>query len=181
VVAALAFTLFACGDGSKTSNEKREVAPVPVPESPPRDEPAKNDPYAKDEPAKDTAPNADPLTQAPKEPAPDAMPKTPSTGDPPMPPAVDDTAHKEFQDAVDARLKKVDEQMTALAAKVKDASEDAKAALQKSFDDLSQKRDEAATKLDEIRAIAADKWDAAKATLEKSVSELETAVAEALK
>jgi hypothetical protein len=195
-VAALALTLFACGEGSKYKDEPRELGPVPVPESQPRDEPVKDDPYAKDEPSKDdpyskgTASDGtgttvpDPMTKTPAEPAPDALPKTPSTGDPPLPPADDTnaaTAHREFQDAINARLKKVDERITELSTKVKEAAEDQRAALQKSFDDLSRQRDEAATKLDEIRAIAADKWNTASAELEKAVSDLEDAIERALK
>lgn len=176
-VAALALALAACSEGSKSKEPKREIAPVPVPEQKPLPEPSKEDPYSKDASAKDAVPEA----PAPLEPMPEAMPKAPSTGDPPMPPAADDAAHREFQDAVDARLKKVDEQITALATKVKDATEEQRAALQKAFDELSLKRDDAATQLDQIKSIAADKWDAAKAELEKSVAALESAAAEALK
>ena len=184
-VAALALTLFACGEGSNYRDEPREIGPVPVPESPPRDEPVTNDPYGKDDPySKDTTPGTEPgsQTKTPTEPAPDALPKTPSTGDPPLP---DDTnaatAHREFQDAMNARLKKLDERFNEFAVKVKDASEDARAGLQKSFDELSVKRDEAATKLDEIRSIAAEKWNTASTELEKAVSDLEDSIERALK
>jgi hypothetical protein len=172
-VAALVLALAACGEGSKPANQKHELAPVPVPRTQP--EPAPKESYPKD---------ANTTNPAPKETAPapkDALPKAPSMGDPPVPadPAI--AAHHEFEDAVSARLKTVDGQITELAAKVKSAAEDQRAALQKSLDDLSTRRDEAATKLDQIRTVSADKWDTAKAELDKSVAALESAAAEALK
>jgi hypothetical protein len=178
-VAALALALAACGQGTSDSGAKRELAPVPMPASKkepakePMKEPAPDDAYSKGTASKEAAPKE----TAPQE----AMPKAPSTGDPPVAadPAI--AAHREFQDAIAARLKAVDEQITALAAKVKAAAEDQKDPLQKTFDDLSAKRDEAANQLDQIRTIAADKWDTAKADLEKSVGALESAAAEALK
>ena len=178
-VAALVLALAACGQASKTTGAKHEAAPVPLPQAKPE---PKTEPKAEPMPAKQPE-DAYSKAAAPKETPPDAapMPKTPSTGDPPVAPDTADAAHKEFQDSIDARLKKVDEQMTALAAKVKAASEDKRDAMQKTFDELSLKRDDAATKLDQIRTIAADKWDTAKADLEKFVGELETAAAEANK
>jgi hypothetical protein len=180
-VAALALALAACGEGTSKSGAKREIAPVPMPATKkepakePMKEPAPDDAYSKGTASKEAAPKE----TAPQE----AMPKAPSTGDPPVPAPADaaNAAHREFQDAIAARLKSVDEQITALAAKVKAAAEDQKESLQKTFDDLSVKRDEAANQLDQIRIIAADKWDTAKADLEKSVGALESAAAEALK
>lgn len=169
-VAALALALAGCGAGTSDTKPKRELAPLPSPaqKKEPAKDPAQPDPYAK---------GAAPSEAAPKE----AMPKAPSMGDPPVAPDPAIAEHREFQDAVAARLKTVDEQITALAAKVKAAAEDQRAPLQKTFDDLSAKRDEAANQLDQIRTIAADKWDTAKADLEKCVAALESSATEALK
>ena len=174
-VAALALALAGCGAGTSDTKPKREAAPVPMPEQKkqPAKDPAQPDPYTKGTASKEAAPKE----TAPQE----AMPKAPSSGDPPVAPDPAIAAHREFQDAVAARLKTVDEQITALAAKVKAAAEDQRAPLQKTFDDLSAKRDEAANQLDQIRTIAADKWDTAKADLEKCVASLESSAAEALK
>ena len=171
--AALVLAVAACnGEGSKAKQEKHELAPVPARHTepaPPEAQPAKG--------AVSTSPAPTEEPAAPKE----AVPKAPSMGDPPVAadPAI--AAHREFEDGISARLKAVDGQITELAAKVKAATEDQRAALQKTFDDLSAKRDEAATKLDQIRTVAADKWDTAKADLDKSVGSLESAAAEALK
>lgn len=174
-VAALTLALAACGDGSKSTEPKHELAPVPA--AKPKSEPAPQDAYSKNAPPKDALP-AEP---APTPPPKDAMPKAPSMGDPPVAPDPAIAAHHEFEDAVTARLKAVDTQITQLADKIKSAAEDQKQPLQKLFDDLSAKRDEAATKLDQIKTIASDKWDTAKAELDRSVASLESAAAEALK
>ena len=177
--AALVLAVAACGDATSKTGEKRESAPVPS--ARPKPEPAPKDAYPNDAPPKDAAPAA-PAPAPPPQDDPNAtMPKPSSTGDPPIAPAAPLTGHREFEDAVSARLKTVDEQITKLADKLKAATEDQRAALQKAFDDVSAKRDDAATKLDELRGLAADKWDTAKADLEKAVSALETAATDALK
>ena len=170
-VAALALAASACsGEGSNKPGEKRELAPVPTAE--PSTEPAKEDAYSKSPSPSDAAP----VTPAPT-PAPMPEPKV----DEPKPMGDPLAAHREFEDAISARLKTIDGQITQLADKVKAATDDQRKALQETFDNLSAKRDEAATQFDQIRTIAADKWDTAKADLEKTVAALESSAAEALK
>lgn len=77
---------------------------------------------------------------------------------------------------------KVETQLAQLSTKIDELKTkgdklvgDAKRDYTKSFDDLKNQQKAAHTKLDALKAVGDDKWDAHKAGIEKAVHDMETA------
>lgn len=77
-------------------------------------------------------------------------------------------------------LDKTDAEIDVLQAKADDASGDAKVAYQKEIENLKQKREVAANKLDELEDASADSWDDAKDGFTEAYKALYDAYKEAL-
>lgn len=127
-------------------------------------------------PAKDTDPATpdptNPVTPNPDEPRPDS----PNSG------MNDEQArvHREFQTAVEKRIYAVGTQLDALKTRAEEAVGDAKIRLEQLYAELDAKRDDIAAQLDDLRVAAADTWNALKDDLEKSLTELESRLTDAL-
>ncbi|MBC2734289.1 MAG: hypothetical protein HF981_08030 [Desulfobacteraceae bacterium] len=77
-------------------------------------------------------------------------------------------------------LDKTDAEIDVLQAKADEASGDAKVAYQKEIENLKQKREVAANKLDELEDASADSWDDAKDGFTEAYKALYDAYKEAL-
>ena len=82
---------------------------------------------------------------------------------------------KAYEEKLDAQLKEWNAQISLLKAKAENAKADAKIDYYKSIEALEHKRDEAMTKLQELKTAGDEAWEAVKTGVEKTWAEVKTA------
>jgi hypothetical protein len=86
---------------------------------------------------------------------------------------------KAYEEKLDAQLKEWNAQFALLKAKAENAKADTKIDYYKAIDALEHKRDEARTKLKELKTAGDEAWEAVKAGAEKAWAEVKTALHDA--
>ena len=86
---------------------------------------------------------------------------------------------KAYEKKLETQLKEWNAQIALLKAKAENARADANIDYYKTIDDLARKRDEARTKLQELKTAGDDAWEDVKAAAEKIWTEFKTGYHEA--